>query len=182
MLDIDDLSGAERMTLLGDLRARALAQGAPARLRCAGGGGFKVQASGERARLLVWTGAERTPPPRLLEDIGEDMGFFEPSTRPHPCAESPFAVLVFEGLQAPPCTHDWGLWTHYDARKDFGHLGRCAHCGVRAGTETARRGHRQAWTYDTWELRAHVWQRWMVCGPGPGSLTAQAWHTQRARL
>lgn len=172
MVELDCFSGNERLVLLMELRARALAQGVPARMTFSDGSGLKVQASADTTRLLVWTGTERSPAPRLLEDIGEDAGLYEPTTRPWSCSESVHSVLIFEGLAAPPCRHDWGLWTHYDAKSESGNSGTCTRCGVKATSSVARRGHREEYGYDTWALRPHIWRRWMQLGPVPGSLSA----------
>lgn len=136
---------------------------------------LKVALRGERPMVCAWADGGRLSPQRL-EEIGEDAGFYDPLVRPWQCAESASAHLIVEGFRGELCAHDFGMLMHFDAKNEFGNMGHCQRCWVFVSRSLSRRGSRESCTYDTWELRPHVWQRWVKRGPVPGSLQPQAHH------
>lgn len=137
---------------------------------------LKVVLRGERRLIGAWSDVTRLSP-QACEEIGEDAGFYDPVVKPWACAESPRAFLIVEGFRGELCDHDFGLLAHYDAKNEFGNLGHCQKCRVLVQRAHARRGRRETCTYDRWELRTHIWQRWLKRGPVPGALQPQAHHT-----
>lgn len=165
---------AERARALSALFAEAARRGRP--LSTAVDGGYRVKVSpGSRRLLYVWA----DPHPlraQILEEIGEDAGLFDPRFVRRACAESPRAWLLGEGLNTPPCPHEWTGVLHGDARTLSLRSHTCGRCGVVASVTHARRGGHAEYAYDGWAVRPHILQAWMTCGPVPGSLRAQAHH------
>lgn len=126
--------------------------------------------------LLVYRTDGRTPLARACEEAGEDVGFFDPRTSRFN-GDGPYknAQVVTEGFQGELCDHEWGRTGHY-GRNPYGTFWRCDRCGVTVATATKKRSEHTEYTYDSWGLRFHIWQKWCKRGPVPGSLQVQEHH------
>lgn len=122
--------------------------------------GTRLHLRGARLRLAV------------AEEIAEDHGFYAPVFE-----RVRGGITVTEGFGGHLCSHAWGFAGHY-GRNPFGQFWTCERCGVVAATSTRKNSRVTAFQYGEWELREHVWSAWRQCGPVPGSLEVQAWHSE----
>ena len=106
----------------------------------------------------------------------EDAGFVDPVVRPFAFAECSRAHLIAEGYRGSLCEHELPPPIHVDGKREFGEHWRCSRCGVTLLMVQARRGRRQVWSYDRWQVRPHVFQAWAKRGPPPGALQAKSHH------
>ncbi|MFB9994096.1 hypothetical protein ACFFLM_19235 [Deinococcus oregonensis] len=137
---------------------------------------LKVAVHGERRLVCAWHQDGERLGSVLCEEIGEDAGFYDPRIKPWVCAESTHAHLIIDGFQGALCEHQWGVNMHFDERLQFGNLHKCELCGVTLTCASARRGNRVTYTYDVWQIRENIYQRWAKRGPVLGALQEQPYH------
>lgn len=126
--------------------------------------------------LLVYRPDGRAPSPQACEDAGEDHGFYD--TRIEPArgyVVYPNARLLTEGYTGALCEHRWDSVMHF-SRNPYGYIRTCGKCGVKTMESHRKRSNKGTYTYDVWELREHIWRKWMQTGPVPGALQPQAHH------
>lgn len=141
-----------------------------------GGQHFKVVVRKGRVLVGAWVDAPRRLSDKECEEIGEDAGFYDPKFGPFSFAECRTARLIAEGYTGPLCDHECPLPAHFDGRDSFGDIAKCIKCGVLLTVTQSRRGQRQEFGYDTWNLRKHVYVAWRRRGPPPGALQPHAHH------
>ncbi len=152
-------------------------QGAQVHRRLFSGLHVKVGVRGERRMIIVWRDGDRLPSAKECEIVGEDAGFYDPKYRAWRCKESDSAFLIQEGYAGSICEHEWGFVYHMNARPQFAQGQVCRRCGVRVAVHSSRRANgKTRYAYDKWELREHVWERWLKRGPVPGSLVTLPHH------
>lgn len=137
---------------------------------------LKVVVRGGRLLVGVWVEDGGRLGALECEEIGEDAGFIDPVVRPFAFQEWERAHLIAEGYAGALCAHELPPPIHVDGQREFGEHWRCERCGVTLLMVQARRGRRQVWSYDRWQVRPHVFQAWAKRGPPPGALQARAHH------
>jgi len=125
--------------------------------------------------LLAYREDGRSIPARICEEIGEDHGFFDPQTQTLHGAEHPNTQIITEGYTGALCEHRWDSVMHF-SRNPYGYIRTCGKCGVKTMESHRKRSNKGTYTYDVWELREHIWRKWMQTGPVPGALQPQAHH------
>lgn len=152
--------------------------GQPVHRTAARGLRLKVLAR-QSVMVIVWRDGGKVPSNKECEIVGEDAGMYDPRTEPWTCRESQSARLIREGFTGALCDHQWGQPVHFNMRPRFAWQFSCEKCGCRFEIHGSTRSKKQTYTYDEWELRESVAERWKQRGPVPGSLKAQAHHQQK---
>lgn len=128
--------------------------------------------------LLVTRPDGRLPTFRQCEEAGEDHGLFDPLIST--AVMQAGTRVVREGYTGELCRHQWGFSAHF-GRNPYGTSSTCVKCGVKVRHETPQRGTRTTFTYDSiWQLREHIWQRWVKYGPVAGALQPHPHHKKGA--
>ncbi|GGO24900.1 hypothetical protein [Deinococcus humi] len=126
--------------------------------------------------LLAYRASGRPISAKVCEDIGEDHGFYDPRTEPTLTLGAYVgARIIREGFTGELCEHRWDMVAHF-SRNPYGYVRTCGKCGITTMESHKKRSNTGTYTYGEWELREHIWRKWMNLGPVPGSLVAQPHH------